>query len=124
MATSTRSPVSFSPPKPCCSRLPTTTLACTPRQFPADCLTLDLLISRNDFGDTPLHAAAVEGHLKDVPREFINHATLSIRNYTGGTPIGAAIHNGHADQLPEEFRPKPPTIVQKILYRTGFSRPP
>ena len=54
----------------------------------------------------------------------INRATLSIRNYTGGTPIGAAIHNGHADQLPEEFRPKPPTIVQKILYKTGFSRPP
>ena len=59
-----------------------------------------------------------------MPREFLNRATLLIRNYTGGTPIGAAIHNGHTDQLPEELRPKPPTPLQKFLYRTGFSRPP
>ena len=47
-----------------------------------------------------------------------------IRNYNGGTPIGAAIRHGHADQLPEEFVPKPPTAIQKFLYRIGATRPP
>ena len=85
---------------------------------------MGLLVSRNDLGDTPLHAAAVEGHLKDVPPQFLNEATLTIKNYTGGTPIGAAIHNGHTDQLPFEFQPKPPTLIQKLLRKAGFYRPP
>jgi ankyrin repeat protein len=93
-------------------------------QIPNDRLTLELLVSRNDFGDTPLHAAAVEGHLKDVPPQFLNRTTLTIKNYTGATAIRAAIHNGHADQLPAEFQPQPPTFVQKLLHKTGFFRPP
>ena len=85
---------------------------------------MDLLITRNDFGDTPLHAAAVEGHLDQVPPEALNAATLRLRNYTGGTPLGGAIRTGHGDQLPPEFRPKPPNWLQTLLYRTGISRPP
>ena len=63
-------------------------------------------------------------NLKDVPKQFLNRTTLTIKNYTGGTPIGAAVHKGHADQLPAEFRPQPPTLVQRMLYKTGFFRPP
>ena len=87
-------------------------------------MSIDQLISRNDFGDTPLHAAAVEGHLNQIPREFLNRATLLIRNYNGGTPIGAALRHGHIDQLPEEFRPKEPNAFQRLLYKIGLTRPP
>ena len=49
---------------------------------------------------------------------------MTIRNYNGGTPIGAAIRHGHSAQLPPEFVPKPPTALQKFLYKIGASRPP
>jgi len=39
-------------------------------------------------------------------------------------PSGAAIRYGHASQLPEEFIPKPPTALDKLLYRLGAPRPP
>jgi hypothetical protein len=82
-----------------------------------------LLISRNDFGDTPMHAAAVEGHLDVIPPEFLTAATLNVRNYNGGTPVGAAVRYGHVSQLPAEFAPKPPSAWQRLLYKIGFARP-
>ena len=84
---------------------------------------MDLLISRNEFGDTPMHAAAVEGHLDDIPREFLTPATMTVRNYNGGTPVGAAIRYGHIAQLPPEFVPKPPNALQKFFYKIGIARP-
>ena len=80
-------------------------------------LTLAGLSVRNDFGDTPLHAAALEGHLLRIPRALLNEQTLTIRNYNGSTPRDAAISRGYTHQLPEELRPKALSAWQKFIRR-------
>jgi ankyrin repeat protein len=87
---------------------------------PREELTATLLLTRNEHGDTPLHAAAFEGHLDQLPQELLTAANLSVRNYAGITPLKAATLRGHSDQLPEGLRPKNPSPLSRLLGKLGF----
>ena len=55
---------------------------------------------RTNAGDTAIHAAAIAGHLGQIPAQFLNHATLIAASNTGFTPIHAAAETGQLNQLP------------------------
>jgi ankyrin repeat protein len=84
----------------------------------------ELLLTRNDNGDTPIHAAAFAGHLNQIPAELLTADRLSCRNYERVTALQTAIDRGFADQLPEQFRPKPETAMHRLLRRIGGARLP
>ena len=77
-------------------------------QIPRERLTTDLLLTRNDNGDTPLHAAAYEGHLDQIPPSLFTPDLLAVRNYDGVAVGRVAVTRGFAGQLPTDVRPKPP----------------
>ncbi|HRI83392.1 MAG TPA: hypothetical protein PLF88_13190, partial [Opitutaceae bacterium] len=81
-------------------------------------------LTRNDNGDTPLHAAAYEGHLEQIPAPLFDAALLNVRNYDGLTVGRLAVERGHAAQIPAPFRPKPPGPLQRLGLKLGISRPP
>ena len=87
-------------------------------------VTADLLLTRNDHGDTALHAAAFAGHLDQIPAALLTAELLDIRNYDGVTPIQTAARTGHLDQIPAELRPKPPGWLQRTIKRIGDTKFP
>src|SRR5260221_13196855 len=57
----------------------------------------DLVFSRGQYGDSPLHLAATAGH-KDVAELLLaNKAEVNAKNDSGGTPLVAAADYGHED---------------------------
>ena len=70
----------------------------------------------------PLHAAAHEGHLDQIPAGLITAALLATRNYEGVTPLATAMRRGHIEQLPDELRPKVPGLVQRTLIKLGLAQ--
>ena len=78
-------------------------------------------MTRNDNGDTPLHAAAFEGHLDQVPLSLLSRETLGARNYDGVSVGRTAISRGYAAQLPPALRPRDPGPVGKLLLRLGLA---
>ena len=93
-------------------------------QIPRERLTADLLLTRNDNGDTPLHAAAYMGHLDQVPPALFTPELLNVRNYDGVTVGRLAIQGGFTGQIPPDLRPKSPGAVSKLLTRLGMRRSP
>ncbi len=81
-------------------------------------------MTRNDDGDTPLHAAAAAGYFRQIPAGLLTAEMVGLRNYTGVTPYAAAAHAGYSDQIPPQFRPKPPGPLQQAMIKLGFSKPP
>ena len=89
-----------------------------------DVLTAELLLTRNDHGDTPLHAAAYEGHLDQVPPPLLTAENLGARNYDGVTPVRIAASRGFIEQLPPSVRPKPAGMFTRLLHQVGLVRGP
>ena len=87
-------------------------------------LTPELLLTRNDNGDTPLHAAAHEGHLDQVPAGVLTRETAATRNYDGLSVIQTALDRGHLEQIPLEARPKIASPIRRFLRKIGRSRAP
>ncbi|MBP6307525.1 MAG: hypothetical protein KA334_02305, partial [Opitutaceae bacterium] len=85
--------------------------------------TADLLLTRNDNGDTPLHAAAYEGHLDQIPAKFFTAELLNSRNYGGLTVGRLAIERSHLDQIPPHLRPRDNALT-RLLIRLGLRRAP
>ena len=57
----------------------------------------DLVFSKDNFNNTPLHATADKGH-KDVAELLLaNHAEVNAKNDNGRTPLHVAVDNGHKD---------------------------
>ncbi|HYD85213.1 MAG TPA: ankyrin repeat domain-containing protein, partial [Opitutus sp.] len=84
----------------------------------------DLLLTRNDNGDTPLHAAAYEGHLDQVPLGLLTEENLNVRNYEGVSVGRTAINCGYSEHIPAPFRPKERGPIGRFLERIGATRPP
>ncbi|MGH6990987.1 MAG: hypothetical protein ACRES9_06155, partial [Gammaproteobacteria bacterium] len=93
-------------------------------KIPRDQLTADLLLTRNDNGDTPLHAAAYEGHLDQVPRELLTPERIGTRNYDGLTVLKTALNRGFENQLPEDVRPRKMGPIRRFLHNLGRRRVP
>jgi ankyrin repeat protein len=66
-----------------------------------------LLRARDDHGATPLHLAAAEGHLDQIPPGLFAAELLGLRNREGLTPIDLARKQGHVHQLPARLVPPP-----------------
>ena len=68
---------------------------------------------------TPLHVAAMCGHLDQVPLEFLTKETLSVLDKYGGTPLHEAAASGHADRIPiEVLTPELLSIPEKLYGNT------
>jgi hypothetical protein len=81
-------------------------------------------VTRNDNGDTPLHAAAYEGHLDQVPGEILTKERMATRNYDGVSVASLAVERGHISQIPEASRPKAFGPVSRLLRRISRTRTP
>ena len=82
-------------------------------------LTPELLLMRNDNGDTPLHVAAQNGFLTQIPSSFLTEGTVNISNHVGVTVRRLAISRGFGHQLPPSFRPKPMRFFGNLFGRIG-----
>jgi ankyrin repeat protein len=81
-------------------------------------------MTRNDNGDTPLHAAAFEGHLDQVPPALLTRERLAARNYDGISVIGLASDRGFLSQIPEAARPKSHGPMFRLLRKLSSTRSP
>jgi ankyrin repeat protein len=88
-------------------------------KIPPDQLSTELLLVRNDNGDTPLHLAAQYGHLDQVPQPLLNESTLNQVNHVGVSVRRMAISSGFAAQLPQSFRPKTSRFMGNFFGRLG-----
>ena len=82
------------------------------------------MLTRNDNGDTPLHAAAYEGHLNQIPSELLSPANVGTRNYDGLTVAQTALDRGFYGQIPENSRPKRYGPLRRFLHGLGRSKAP
>ncbi len=57
----------------------------------------DLVFSKNDNGQTPLHYAAQEGHKDVVEVLLIDKADVNAKDKVGCTPLHVAAYRGHKD---------------------------
>ena len=57
----------------------------------------NLVFSRDDSGETPLHGAAYEGRREVAEALLANKADVNARNYEGETPLHWAAIAGHLD---------------------------
>ncbi|NOS72322.1 MAG: hypothetical protein HOP33_20660 [Verrucomicrobia bacterium] len=89
-------------------------------------LTEETILARTKSGDTPLHRAAKNGLITEVPIHLLNHGLFMVKNSAGETPLHVAARHGHLDQVPREFMTKelltistsPPYAPQGV-YTTG-----
>ena len=58
-------------------------------------LSLKQLTARNASGNTPLHAAAKYGRLRDLPPESLQPDFLLLKNDSGYTPLHQTAYGGH-----------------------------
>jgi hypothetical protein len=59
-------------------------------------------LKADETGYTPLHEAAVQGHLDQVPAELLTVENMTMWNWLGVTPIHSAAKYGHLDQVPRD----------------------
>jgi ankyrin repeat protein len=81
-------------------------------------------MTRNDNGDTPLHAAAYEGHLDQVPAAILTPERVATRNYDGISVAALAAEKGFISQIPEASRPRSLGPVSRFLRRISRTRSP
>jgi ankyrin repeat protein len=87
-------------------------------------LTGELLMTRNDHGDTPLHAAAYEGHLDQVPAALLTRERVGTRNYDGISVAALASERGFLSQIPASAQPKRYGPVSRLLRKLSRTRSP
>ena len=83
-------------------------------QIPANLLTYENFILRNDQMVTVFHRAAKHGHLNQIPEQLLSLANLQIPNKNGRTSIHLAAKYGHLDQIPQEF-----VTFETLAYKDG-----
>jgi len=89
-------------------------------------LTEETIRARIKTGDTPLHRAAKNGQIAEIPSQLLDTELFMAKNNAGETPLHVAAEHGHLDQVPREFLTKealtvstsPPYAPQGV-YKTG-----
>lgn len=83
-----------------CEPTPTEMPPPTPEQkrapvIPLAKLTAETIRSSTKSGDTPLHRAAKNGKINEIPRQLLQTELFMIKNKAGETPLHAAAKHGH-----------------------------
>ena len=66
----------------------------------AQALTAEQWSAHNASGNTPVHAAAKYGRLRDLPAHVLTAELLTLKNDSGYTPLHHLAYGGHLYQLP------------------------
>ncbi len=75
-------------------------------------------------GNTPLHAAAYEGHLDQIPPQLLTRERMGTRNYDGVSVAQTALDRGFLDQIPEDARPRSVNAFSRFLRKLSNTRAP
>ncbi|MDB6024507.1 MAG: ankyrin repeat domain protein [Verrucomicrobiales bacterium] len=90
-------------------------------------LTAQTIRSQIKTGDTPVHRAAKDGKIYEIPRHLLQVELFFVKNNSEETPIHMAAKNGHLDQIPREFLTKETLTVSTEyphnLSKTGTTPP-
>ena len=89
--------------------------------IPMPKLTEETIRSSTKRGDTPLHRAAKNGNVHEIPRQLLQTELFMLKNSSGETPLHVAAKHGHLDQVPLEFLTKE-TLTMAVaggVYSTG-----
>jgi ankyrin repeat protein len=89
-------------------------------------LTEETIRKRTKAGDTPLHRAAKEGRIREIPPHLLKIELFMVKNGAGDTPLHIAAKQGHLDQVPRQFLTKDtltistsPHYAPASVYTTG-----
>jgi hypothetical protein len=83
--------------------LPAPTVAKQKRVYQLAKLTEATIRSTTKSGDTPLHRAAKNGKIHEIPSHLLDLGLFLARNTGGETPLHFAAKHGHLKQVPAEF---------------------
>jgi hypothetical protein len=61
------------------------------------------ILKQTKHGDTPVHRAAKQGRLNEIPIDLLSVDSFLIANSDGRTPLHIAAMNSHLDQVPAQF---------------------
>jgi len=92
--------------------------------YPIETLTEELLISRNEMGETPLHSAAIYECIGNIPSQFLNQKNLMLLDGVDGgnaSVLAYVVMYDCLEQLPKEVLTEsllltPNATGQTILY--------
>jgi ankyrin repeat protein len=82
------------------------------------------MMIRNDNGDTPLHAAAFEGHLDQVPAALLTSERVGAQLRRNFRAVARCPERGFLGQIPEAVRPRPKGPVSRLLRKLSGTRAP
>lgn len=69
-------------------------------------LTEDTIRKKTQTGDTPLHRAAKQGRIDEIPKHLLSIGLFLITNFRDQTPVHVAARYGTLDKVPPEFLSK------------------
>lgn len=75
-------------------------------RLPLAKLTEETIKVRTKSGDTPLHRAAKNGKIHEIPRHLLQAEFFLAKNHSGKTPLHIAAEHGCLNQIPSEFLTK------------------
>jgi len=84
-------------------------------------LTEETIRVKTQTGDTPLHRAAKNGRIYEIPRHLLQLELFLAKNNSGTTPLHFAATYGHLDQVPPEFLTKE-TLTASTEYQNKESK--
>jgi endogenous inhibitor of DNA gyrase (YacG/DUF329 family) len=77
-------------------------------------LTEKTIKARTKTGDTPLHRAAKNGKIQEIPQHLLQTELFTLKNNRGQTPLDLAARHGHFDKVPRQFLTK--ETVGRVLH--------
>lgn len=80
------------------------------------------ILRRTKTGDTPLHRAARQGRIQEIPRELLSIEHFLATNNEGRTPLHFAATNAHLDQVPPEFLTEHSLSIRDMFGATALHR--
>ena len=82
-------------------------------------MTAETIRVKTKTGNTPLHRAAKEGRIHEIPCQLLEMDLFLTHNKSGQTPVDLAAANGHLDQIPHQFLTKETLANSVLSHYTG-----
>ena len=105
-------------PQPGASPLPAPAVAKQKRVYQLAKLTEATIRTTTKSGDTPLHRAAKNGKINEIPSHLLKLGLFLARNIREETPLHFAAKHGHLNQVPAEFLTKETVTALDYYGRT------